>query len=138
MGALSYVPESYIGEEKSLPDLDNLQQMALEVLSEKSEEGEDILYFNSGNSGGCRPKCLWHDREGAWLVKFRHTYDPKDMGRMEYKYNEVARKCGINVPDYKLLDGKYFASKRFDIENGNDYTLLLLVRYSMNQYQIQN
>ena len=45
MGALSYVPESYIGEEKSLPDLDNLQQMALEVLSEKSEEGEDILYF---------------------------------------------------------------------------------------------
>lgn len=42
MGALSYVPESYIGEEKSLPDLDNLQQMALEVLSEKSEEGEDI------------------------------------------------------------------------------------------------
>ena len=118
MGALSYVPESYIGEEKSLPDLDNLQQMALEVLSEKSEEGEDILYFNSGNSGGCRPKCLWHDREGAWLVKFRHTYDPKDIGRMEYKYNEVARKCGINVPDYKLLDGKYFASKRFDIENG--------------------
>ena len=79
---------------------------------------EDILYFNSGNSGGCRPKCLWHDREGAWLVKFRHTYDPKDIGRMEYKYNEVARKCGINVPDYKLLDGKYFASKRFDIENG--------------------
>lgn len=70
-------------------------------------------------------------------MKFRHTYDPKDMGRMEYKYNEVARKCGINVPDYKLLDGKYFASKRFDIENGNDYTLLLLVRYSMNQYQIQ-
>ena len=115
MGALSYVPESYIGEEKSLPDLDNLQQMALEVLSEKSEEGEDILYFNSGNSGGCRPKCLWHDREGAWLVKFRHTYDPKDIGRMEYKYNEVARKCGINVPNYKLLDGKYFSSKRFDI-----------------------
>lgn len=37
MGALSYVPESYIGEEKSLPDLDNLQQMALEVLSEKSD-----------------------------------------------------------------------------------------------------
>ena len=107
MGALSYVPESYIGEEKSLPDLDNLQQMALEVLSEKSEEGEDILYFNSGNSGGCRPKCLWHDSEGAWLVKFRHTYDPKDMGRMEYKYNEVARQCGIRVPDYKLLDGKY-------------------------------
>ena len=44
-------------------------------------------------------------RPGAFIIK-------KDLA-LEYKYNEVARKCGINVPDYKLLDGKYFASKRF-------------------------
>ena len=31
---------------------------------------------------------------------------------------EIARKCGITVPDFKLMDGKYFATKRFDIENG--------------------
>lgn len=118
MGALCYVPETYIGEEKALPKLDDLQQMALNVLSEKSDKDEDILYFNSGNSGGCRPKCLLHDTEGAWLVKFRHTYDPKDMGIMEYRYNEIARKCGITVPDFKLIDEKYFATKRFDLENG--------------------
>lgn len=118
MGALCYIPETYIGEEKSLPDLDDLQQMALDVLSEKSDKDEDILYFNSGNSGGCRPKCLFHDTEGSWLVKFRHTYDPKDMGLMEYRYNEIARQCGINVSDFKLLDDKYFATKRFDIEAG--------------------
>lgn len=118
MGALQYLPESYVGENKALPDLDDLQQMALNILSEKSDIGEDVLYFNSGNSGGCRPKCLYKDEEGAWLVKFRHTYDPKDMGQMEYRYNEIARKCGIDVPDFKLLQGKYFASKRFDIENG--------------------
>ncbi|WP_320890330.1 type II toxin-antitoxin system HipA family toxin [Bacteroides sp.] len=118
MGALCYVPETYIGEEKALPKLDDLQQMALNVLSEKSDKDEDILYFNSGNSGGCRPKCLLHDTEGAWLVKFRHTYDPKDMGVMEYRYNEIARKCGITVPDFKLIDEKYFATKRFDLENG--------------------
>lgn len=53
MGALCYIPETYIGEEKSLPDLDDLQQMALDVLSEKSDKDEDIPYFNSGNSGGC-------------------------------------------------------------------------------------
>lgn len=118
MGALCYVPESCIGEEKSLPDLDSIQQMALEVLSEKSDVGEETLYFNSGNSGGCRPKCLWHDVDGSWLVKFRHTYDPLNMGTMEYQYNEIARKCGIQVPDFKLLENNYFASKRFDIENG--------------------
>ena len=106
MGALCYIPETYIGEEKSLPTLDCLQQMALDILSEKSYEDEEVLYFNSGNSGGCRPKCLLHDTEGAWLVKFRHTYDPKDMGAMEYRYNEVARKCGITVPDFKLPAGQ--------------------------------
>ena len=118
MGALCYVPETYIGEEKSLPKLDTLQKMALDVLSEKSDENEDILYFNSGNSGGCRPKCLLHDDEGSWLVKFRHTYDPKDMGEQEYRCNAAARACGIDVPDFKLIDNKYFATKRFDIEDG--------------------
>ncbi|MGL4519104.1 MAG: type II toxin-antitoxin system HipA family toxin [Phocaeicola sp.] len=118
MGALCYIPESYVGKEKELPELDQLQQMALNVLSEKSEEDEDVLYFNSGNSGGCRPKCLLSDEEGAWLVKFRHTYDPKDMGVMEYEYNQLARKCGITVPDFKLINGKYFATKRFDLEGG--------------------
>lgn len=103
MGALCYVPETYIGEEKSLLELDDLQQLALDVLSEKSDEGEEALYFNSGNSGGCRPKCLLSDEEGAWLVKFRHTYDPRDMGEMEYKYNEIARQCGIRVADFKLF-----------------------------------
>ena len=34
---------------------------------------------------------------------------------------EIARKCGITVPDFKLMDGKYFATKRFDIENGIRY-----------------
>lgn len=117
MGALCYVPETYIGKEKSLPQLEELQQMALDVLSEKSDKDEDILYFNSGNSGGCRPKCLLHDAEGSWLVKFRHTYDPQNMGVMEHHYNEIARKCGITVPDFKLIEGKYFATRRFDIEN---------------------
>lgn len=95
MGALSYLPESYIGEEKMLPELDHLQQLALNVLSEKTDNGVDVLYFNSGNSGGCRPKCLYRDEEGAWLVKFRHIYDPKDMGQMEARYNAIACACGF-------------------------------------------
>jgi serine/threonine-protein kinase HipA len=38
------------------------------------------------------------------------------MGQQEYHYNEVARQCGINVPDFKLFNGRYFASQRFDID----------------------
>lgn len=119
MGALAYFPESFAGEKKALPELDELQRLALGVLSEKSDKDEDVLYFNSGNSGGCRPKCLMTDAEGSWLVKFRHVYDPKDMGIQEYRYNETALKCGIDVPEFKLVDGKYFAARRFDIKDGH-------------------
>ncbi len=118
MGALCYVPETKVGEGSGEYSLDTLQQMALDVLSEKEGEDPAVLYFNSGNSGGCRPKCLVTDDEGHWLVKFRHTYDPQDMGREELRYNECARRAGITVPDFKLMEGKYFATWRFDLRDG--------------------
>jgi serine/threonine-protein kinase HipA len=117
MGALCYVPETKLLREDSQRSFDEMQQMALDVLSERTEENADILYFKSGNSGGVRPKCIFSDTDGHWLVKFRHTYDPKNIGQLEYDYNKVARQCGIDVPEFKLIEGKYFAVRRFDIEN---------------------
>ena len=117
MGALRYEPEMMPTEQFLLPELNTLQQMALDVLAEKTTEGADTLYLSSGNSGGCRPKCLYHDEDGQWLVKFRHTYDPMDMGVQEYYCNQLARRCGIEVPDFKLLNDTYFASKRFDMSS---------------------
>lgn len=118
MGALCYVPETKLLREESQRSLDEMQQMALDVLSEKTDDNAEVLYFKSGNSGGVRPKCIFSDADGHWLVKFRHTYDPKDMGEIEYEYNMVARQCGIEVPDFKLMEGKYFAVRRFDIKDG--------------------
>ncbi|MCD8183154.1 MAG: HipA domain-containing protein [Bacteroides sp.] len=118
MGALRYEPETVMEEPAGTTDFDLLQQKALEVLGEKNTEDASLLYFNSQNSGGCRPKVVFEDAEGHWLLKFRHTYDPKDMGKVEYRYNEVARQCGIDVSDFKLVNGKYFACKRFDIKDG--------------------
>lgn len=63
---------------------------------------------------------MFSDAEGHWLVKFRHTYDPKDMGLQEYHYNEIARKCGIDVPEFKLTNGKYFTTKRFDLTDDGE------------------
>ena len=118
MGALCYEPETKMERTDEKLPFDRLQQLALEVLADKNDKDAALLYYNSGNSGGCRPKCLYHDDEGDWLVKFRHTYDPKDLGLKEYRYNEIARRCGIVVPDFKLFEGKYFASKRFDFDGG--------------------
>ena len=117
MGALNFTPATKVYEETDVPDLDILQQKALDVLGEKDDDDAALLLYNSMNSGGCRPKTLLTDDEVHWLVKFRHTYDPQDMGQMEYRYNEVAKQCGINVPDFKLLRDKYFASRRFDIDS---------------------
>ncbi len=115
MGALTYSPINRIITGTETDDFDLLQQKAIEVLKERQEDDAELLLFNSGNSGGARPKAVFSDSEGHWIVKFRHYYDPKDIGEQEFLYNETARKCGINVPDFKLVNGKYFATKRFDI-----------------------
>ena len=116
MGALCYYPENSVPDDDLAMSLDEMQQAALDVLSEKTDEDADVLYLKSGNSGGARPKCVYTDADGHWLVKFRHTYDPKDIGVQEYHYNQVAKKCGIDVPDFKLMEGKYFAVRRFDLD----------------------
>ena len=120
MGALCYEPETMISKGQELTDFDILQEKALEVLKEQQDTDAGLLLYNSGNSGGCRPKAIFSDNEGHWLIKFRHTYDPKDMGIQEFHYNEVARRCGISVPDFKLVKGKYFATKRFDLTSDGE------------------
>jgi len=119
MGALSYKPvmtgfqtqEELEGEQQ----LDFLQEEALKVLSEKSGGDASLLYYNSANSGGARPKTVMRSRDGShWLVKFRHTYDPSDIGESELLYMQTARECGITIPRIGLVRDRYFAIERFD------------------------
>lgn len=120
MGALSYSPAAPLKLVKTETDFDRLQQIALEVLSERNEQDAGLLLFKSGNSGGARPKAVFSDEKGNWLIKFCHTYDPTDIGLTEYRCNEAARRCGIAVPDFRLMNERYFAVRRFDIdEKGN-------------------
>lgn len=120
MGALTYEPHTQVKMKEGRCDFDALQAKALEVLQEQQDTDAGLLLYNSGNSGGCRPKAIFSDDEGHWLVKFRHIYDPKDIGQQEYHYNEIARKCGIDVPDFKLVGGKYFATIRFDLTSSGE------------------
>ena len=120
MGALSYLPMMPgIDTQKELDgeaQLDNLQEEALKVLSEKGTGDESYLYYNSANSGGARPKTAMRSRDGShWLVKFRHVYDPEDIGRNELLYMKTARECGIAIPRIGLVRDRYFAIERFDI-----------------------
>lgn len=115
MGALMYHPETKVIKDSEILDFDLLQEKALQVLKEQQDTDAGLLLYNSGNSGGARPKAIFSDNEGHWLIKFRHYYDPTDIGQQEFHYNEVAKRCGINVPDCKLTNGRYFTARRFDI-----------------------
>ena len=117
MGALCFAPSNILPSENEVNDFDWIQQRALEVLKEQQDEDAGLLLYNSGNSGGARPKAIFSDADGHWLVKFRHIYDSKNIGKEEFRCNEMARACGIDVPDYRLINGRYFASRRFDISD---------------------
>ncbi len=117
MGALTFSPAINLDQEETITDFDRLQEIALEVLKEQQDQDAGLLLYNSGNSGGARPKAVFSDDQGHWIVKFRHTYDPKDIGVQEALYNEIARKSGIIVPDFRLVNRRYFASRRFDIDD---------------------
>lgn len=120
MGALCYVPEfkdfQVQTELQDETSLDFIQEEALKVLGEKEGGDASVLYFNSANSGGARPKSAMMTKDGRhFLVKFRHVYDPEDIGKTEFLYMKTARECGVTIPRIGLLKDKYFAIERFDI-----------------------
>jgi len=120
MGALSYIPEfkdfQVQTELQDEASLDFIQEEALKVLGEKEGGDASLLYYNSANSGGARPKSAMMTKDGRhFLVKFRHVYDPEDIGKTEFLYMKTARECGVTIPRIGLLKDKYFAIERFDI-----------------------
>lgn len=69
--------------------------------------------------GGARPKATVIDTEGQlWIAKFPSKNDENDTGAWEKVVHDLARMCGLNVPESKLEKfsklGSTFLVKRFD------------------------
>ena len=137
MGALCYKPEAKTPATAAIAEgkFYDLQRKALDVLSEKSDNDASLLYYNSNNSGGARPKAIFKAGDGS---KFRHTYDPSDIGKMEYLYMNAAKKCGIDIPEVKLFNDRYFAIKRFDIRDGKRIHTLTAAAFLQSDFRSQN
>lgn len=140
MGALCYKPET--NKENiavTVDDFDEIQHKALDILSEKSDADASYLYYNSHNSGGARPKAVYKSADGSdWLVKFRHIYDPSDIGKTEYEYMKTAQKCGINIPEIRLVNDRYFSIKRFDIRDGHRIHTLTAAALLQSDFRTQS
>lgn len=71
--------------------------------------------------GGARPKATVIDTEGnLWIAKFPSKHDEYNVGAWEKVVHDLAKMCGLNVPESKLTSfskyGSTFLVKRFDRE----------------------
>lgn len=118
MGLLSYRPAFESDYSIGKYTYDEIAAEVALILNDRSSNSLDDLFIMGGSSGGARPKIFTNIDGEEWIVKFRSSQDPINTGSIEYAYNECARSCGIDVPDYKLLASEicegYFATKRFD------------------------
>jgi serine/threonine-protein kinase HipA len=69
--------------------------------------------------GGARPKATVQDVDGSlWIAKFPSKHDDHNSGAWEMTAHELARLCGLNVPEARLesfsSNGDTFIVKRFD------------------------
>lgn len=129
-GALVYQPATTPADDVGLIDLDALAEESRVLLLGDDAGQIDTLARLGGASGGARPKVhLGIAQNGGlsaeggeghedWIVKFRASVDPIDIGPVEEAYACMARIAGINMAKSRLLpaqDGpSYFATRRFD------------------------
>lgn len=114
-GALEYQPDYSESTADEIIHFDILAKEAEKILtSDYGGDSLDTLYKHGGSPGGARPKVFVKIDDKEWLVKFKATIDPVNIGEIEYEYSLLAKKCGINMPETRLFEGKYFAVERFD------------------------
>ena len=114
-GALEYRPDYSVLPENKIIDFDHLAAETQKILTtDYTGNFLDTLYEHAGSSGGVRPKIFVKIDGKEWLVKFKSSNDPENIGRIEYEYSILAKECGIEMPETRLFEGKYFGVERFD------------------------
>lgn len=124
-----------------IADLGWLREQALMLLDNRDC---DLAWMQGSLSlGGARPK-LFIDieadgtpslarlaRDRSHILKLPGPNDAADAGRWEVAYARLARAFGMDVPPCELVQGEYFAVRRFDAADGRRYLLRTLA--SLNE-----
>ncbi len=105
--------------------LAELQQIAFEITNKKVQdlgrlrEWLRVLVAPGASLGGARPKANIVESDGSlWIAKFPARDDTEDVAAYEKLVHDLARDCGIDVPESRLVkigSGYHtFMVKRFD------------------------
>lgn len=115
-GALEFRPDKSVVTEQEYTDFEKLALEAEKILDSEEYIGAGIeeFVYRGGSPGGARPKIFTRYEGKEWLVKFRAKQDSKHIGRDEYSYSLLAKECGIEMPQTRLFEDKYFGVERFD------------------------
>jgi serine/threonine-protein kinase HipA len=113
-GALEYHPNWNIESNETISDFQHLAKESELLLNDLKIDDLERFYHLAGTSGGVRPKVFAKIVDKEYLVKFRASNDPKNIGKIEYQYALLAKECGIVMPTVMLVENKYFATERFD------------------------
>lgn len=115
-GALEFRPDMSVMNNLEHADFEQLSSAADKILGSDEYLGRGIEEFQlrGGSPGGARPKIFTRFEGDEWLVKFRAKGDSENIGREEYHYSLLAKLCGIEMPETRLFEDKYFGVKRFD------------------------
>lgn len=115
-GALEFYPDKSVLSKQEYADFEKLALEAEQILDSEDYTGEGIeeFQYRGGSPGGARPKIFTRFEDKEWLVKFRAKRDSKRIGIDEYNYSLLAKKCGIEMPETRLFEDKYFGVERFD------------------------
>jgi serine/threonine-protein kinase HipA len=118
MGALTYRPAQNNSSSEATYPISFYADEVQNILNDDYTGSFEELVNKAGSSGGARPKVMLSIEGKEWLIKFRASSDPADMGITEYKYSLLAKKCGIEMTETHLFEGKYFGVRRFDRDSG--------------------
>lgn len=123
-GALEYRPDQSLSSSNEWLDFNQLAAASQKILSSSETTSLNTLYKHGVSSGGARPKVFAQIEKQDWLIKFRASSDPENIGKTEYEYSLLAKECGIEMPETKLFEGKYFGVQRFDrTKDGKVHTI---------------
>ncbi|WP_414448288.1 type II toxin-antitoxin system HipA family toxin [Burkholderia sp. 22PA0099] len=109
VGALDVREQRTSPDSVSASDLHSLHYVlqAAEAVENGASVPANLEHFlDAGPSaGGARPKASVRDDEGAlWLAKFPAKGDTFNVARAETCTLELARRCGLTVPEVRYLD----------------------------------
>ena len=142
MGALEYRPSNEINVEMTGMTLDELAKECEKMFDTEHSEHLDELFRLGGSSGGARPKVNYEMNGEEWIVKFPSSIDRSNIGREEYDYSICAKKCQLPMTDTRLLPSNicegYFATKRFDRENGQKIHMVSVSGLLETSHRIPN